>query len=234
MKVFAHRGESALFPENSRSAIQNCIDSEMFGVEIDLYQAENNFVVFHDRWLTRILGIQKRVTELTSENLSQIAGRDGLPIPDLEWVINTLAKSNLMLNIELKNIQCIDTFMGKLELFCKKYHFPVTRLLISSFNHNYLAQISRIRADLKLSLLTATHPIKVENQLPEFELYSVNLDMDCISAELIAAYKKLNYKVMVFTVDDDAEIKWLLEQGVDGIFSNDPRQACKIINNLGS
>ena len=234
MKIYAHRGESALFPENSRTAIKNCDDSQMHGVEIDLYQAGDEFVVFHDRWLTRILGIQKRVVDLTAENLTQIAGRDGQPLPNLKWIIQTFAQSKLEINLELKFITNISQFVQTLKALCANYEFPISRLFISSFNHSYLAQINVLWPEIKLSMLMATLPISIKEQLPKFELYSINFDMNCISAELIKSCQQLGYQVMVYTVDHEIEIEWLFNLGVDAIFSNDPRQANKIINNLNS
>lgn len=232
MWVFAHRGESAIYPENSRNAIAACDSSEMDGIEVDLYQAGNRFVVFHDRWMMRVLGLQKKVTELEPEELERIIGRDDNPLPDLTWLLATVVDKGLTLNIELKNIQDVAVFYRQLNALIETHQFDLEHLLISSFDHTYLLQLSELQPKLRLGLLTASLPLDVSHLIPSFPIYSVHLDMNCLSKELIDALKKHNVKVFVFTVDQESEIVWLLNHQVDGIFANDPRQAYKIINNL--
>lgn len=232
MWVFAHRGESAIYPENSRDAIAACDSSEMDGIEVDLYQAGDRFVVFHDRWMMRVLGLQKKITDLTPEELERIVGRDDKPLPDLAWLLKTTKDKELTLNIELKNIQDVALFHKQLSQLILELSFDVSRLLISAFDHTYLLQLSNLEPKLKLGLLTSSIPLDVAYLIPNFEIYSVHLDMNCISADLIQKLKKRGVKVFVFTVDQESEIDWLLNQQVDAIFANDPRQAYKIINNL--
>ena len=134
MWVFAHRGESAIYPENSRDAIAACDSSEMDGIEVDLYQAGDRFVVFHDRWRMRVLGLQKKVTDLTSEELERIVGRDDKPLPDLAWLLKTAKDKELTLNIELKNIhvshhQRSDEYLFTGECICVR----LVRKIIGSF-----------------------------------------------------------------------------------------------------
>lgn len=231
MWVFAHRGESAIYPENSQTAIEVCDNSEMYGIEIDLYQCEDNFVVFHDRWLTRILNIQKTTTSLTPKDLEEIQHRDGKPLPTLQWLIQSLANKGLVLNIELKNIQSSAQFVEQLKAYCAEFQFPHDALVISSFRHDFLQQISELWPEVKLGLLLATHPCPEQDFLPNFPIYSIHLDMDCISTQLIQRCHHLKHKVFVYTVDIEAEIIWLKNSKVDGIFANDPRAAYKTINN---
>jgi len=232
MKVFAHRGESALYPENSRSAIASCDSSGMAGVEIDLYQIENEFIVFHDRWLTRVLGIQKRTVDLTRSELNRLLGRDAQPIPTLEWVFETHKTSGLIINLELKEIHDIDWFLTCLKALCSRFQFKLENLLLSSFNHQYLVTIYHQAPEFKIGMILASHPIDAQTSLPPFPIYSVHLDMCCLSRTLISDYKRLGLEVYVFTVDQELEINWLLQANADGIFANAPREASRLINKL--
>lgn len=224
MKVFAHRGESAIYPENSQTAIELCDIHGMDGIEIDLYQTiDNNFVVFHDRWLTRILGRNKKTTDLQQSDLSELKGKDDKPIPTLSWTIAALAKKGLILNIELKHIRDIGLFYNELLSACESAQFDINLILVSSFNHQYLAEFAQLSSFIKLGYLVATHPTEDSKFTPNYPIHSVHLSMDCISPALIQKYQLLGYPVYVFTVDQKEEIIWLLEQKVDGVFSNNPR-----------
>lgn len=225
MKVFAHRGESAIYPENSQTAIQQCSRDGMDGIEIDLYQTiDDQFVVFHDRWMTRILGLNKRTVELTAADLEQLNGKDDKPLPTLAWTLATLANSGLVLNIELKNVNNIELFYQQLLDGCKLSQFDLNLIIISSFNHQYLADFAKQSTFIKLGLLVGTHPAADDILLPEFPIYSVHLDMDNISEGLIRRYQQLGVHIYVFTVDQEEEIDWLFKMKVDGIFANNPRQ----------
>ncbi|MDC2889483.1 glycerophosphodiester phosphodiesterase [Psychrosphaera algicola] len=225
MKVFAHRGESAIYPENSQTAIQQCSRDGMDGIEIDLYQTvDDQFVVFHDRWMTRILGLNKRTVDLTASDLAQLNGKDDKPLPTLAWTLAALANSGLILNIELKNIHNIELFYRQLLEGCEQSQFDLNLIIISSFNHQYLADFAKLSSFIKLGLLLGTHPAGDDLLLPDFPIYSVHLDMDNISEALIRRYQQLGVHIYVFTVDQEEEIDWLYEMNVDGIFANNPRQ----------
>ena len=232
MLIFAHRGESALHPENTQTAISHCNDEGMHGLEIDLFETPNDFVIFHDRWLTRLLNIDKHVTSLSEYDLDVIKGNDGLSIPNLEWLIRYCAPFKFILNIELKGLKSVTKFESELSRLCKKYDFDMNRIIVSSFNHQYLKQLSTLLPSLKLGLLLAINPIDINSLLNDFPIYSVHLDMDCIEPSIINRIHQENKKVFVFTIDHADEIEWLLNNGVDGIFANHPRQAFNIVQQL--
>lgn len=235
MKVFAHRGESAIFPENSQTAIAACHHHDMDGIEIDIYQTDDDqFVVYHDRWMTRILGLNKKTIELTYDDLQQLLGKDDKPIPTLDWTIQTLSQSGLMLNIELKYVRDIELFYRQLLSSCQSSQFDINQLIISSFNHQYLAEFAQLSSFIKIGYLLGTHPAEADALEPSFPIYSVHLDMDCLSAQLVQRFKQLGYPVFVFTVDQSEELLWLQEIGVDGVFSNNPKQVFTLLNNASS
>lgn len=234
MKVFAHRGMSAYYPENSRSAIAQCHHDAMSGIEIDVFQANDEFVIAHDRWLTRTIGIHKKAIQLNKQELSEILAKDGQPIATLPWVIETIKDNQLEVNLELKNIANIELFYQEFIRLLTLHQVSIDRFIVSSFNHNYLLDLHKLNAKLKLGLLLSTHPVDVSHYLQHFDIYSVHLDMDCISAQLINDVKKAGYQVFVFTVDNECEINWLLENGVNGIFANDPVNAGKVIKNFNN
>lgn len=232
MKIFAHRGISAHFPENSQTAISQCDSSIMAGVEIDLFQAGEEFIVIHDRWLTRLFDIDKKTINLTEDDVANIVGKDGKPIPTLEWLIEELADKSLILNIELKKIRSIGLFFKKLKLVCDKVNFPMENLIISSFNHVYLKKLYILDASLKLGLLLTNRPIDIKKYLTHFAVFSIHLDMDCVNKVFLNEVKALGTQVYIFTIDHTQEIQWCYQNEVDGIFANDPLHAFNVINGL--
>lgn len=232
MKVFAHRGISALHPENSQSAIQACKGESFYGVEVDLFQVDNDFFLMHDPWLSRVFGINKKITMMSKHELAQLTCPDAKPIPNLEWLVAELAEQPLMLNIEIKEIKDIALFVDRLAKLVEKYDFPTENLLISSFNHNYLKHISEHKPNWRLGLLLAHQPLDISPYLELMPIHSIHFSIEVVSAELIRAAKQKELQVFVYTVDQVIDIEFLYNNNVDGIFANHPTQAHKIINNL--
>ena len=230
MKIFAHRGISAIFPENSRSAINACVGQPFAGLEVDVFQVENEFFILHDHWLVRLFGIVKHINDLTTQEVRQLTCKDGQPVPTLDWLIQRLSNNELELNLELKKINNLDFFMAHLLRLCDKYAVNPNRLLISSFNHPYLLDIANKQPELRLGMLISAHPINITCLLNDFPLYSVHVDISCVTAELILQIHQNNLKAFVFTVDHQMDINWLKACNVDAIFANDPNQAYKFVN----
>lgn len=70
--MYAHRGlHDEVIPENSLSAFQNARDNG-FGVELDVqYTKDKKIVVFHDDTLTRMCGIDKKISDFTYAELKE-------------------------------------------------------------------------------------------------------------------------------------------------------------------
>lgn len=68
--IIAHRGASALAPENTLAAFRQAIEDGADGIEFDLRIARDGVpVVFHDATLKRIAGRENTVSSFTSEEL---------------------------------------------------------------------------------------------------------------------------------------------------------------------
>ncbi len=100
---FAHRGlHDSKYAENSLSAFSAAIDAG-FGIELDVrLSADGELVVFHDDTLLRVCGDERRVIDLTAEELSQISLL-GTPdtIPTFSQVLS-LVSGKVPLLVEIK------------------------------------------------------------------------------------------------------------------------------------
>ena len=72
MKVFAHRGASGDAPENTEAAIKLALSLPIHGVEIDVFAYEDEYVITHDRWLTRTTGLARKLSTLSRAELSTV------------------------------------------------------------------------------------------------------------------------------------------------------------------
>lgn len=110
--VIAHRACWKTAPENSLSAIENCIALGVDMVEIDVRQtADGELVVIHDKTLQRTTNGKGRVSALSLAELKQLKLRQERggeapltdeSIPTLEQALSA-AKGRILVNIDVKD-----------------------------------------------------------------------------------------------------------------------------------
>ena len=112
MKIWAHRGCSQMYPENTLLAFEKAAAIEgLTGIELDIQLTEDgHMVVFHDEKIDRTTNGTGELRNYTLEKLKSFridAGNGTYErIPTIEEVLDLLndrMRSGLKLNIELKN-----------------------------------------------------------------------------------------------------------------------------------
>lgn len=152
---YAHRGlhdEKHIAPENSLAAFKLAIDNN-YGIEFDVQLSKDNIpVVFHDFTLNRVCGVDKKVNELTFEELRMLRldGSDQI-IPHFQEVLD-LVDGKVPLIIEYKlpgnntkvceigdsvlrdydGLYCIESFNPLALRWYKKNHPEVVRGQLST------------------------------------------------------------------------------------------------------
>lgn len=101
---FAHRGlhtKDGEAPENSLASFERA-KLAGYGVELDIqFTADRQIVVFHDKDLTRMCGINKRVDALTYHELKELTLQGGQEhIPLLSDVLDLLGNTPLLCEIK--------------------------------------------------------------------------------------------------------------------------------------
>src|SRR4029453_19165367 len=93
--VFAHRGGSALAPENTIAAFDNGLALGADGLELDVHRSRDGVVVVHhDRLLDRTTGATGPLKERTAAELAT------LDVPTLTEVLRRYPETRII--IELK------------------------------------------------------------------------------------------------------------------------------------
>lgn len=230
MIIFAHRGYSFEYPENTMLAFKKCLEKGAKAIELDIHKTKDGkIVVMHDEDIERTLkgkGLIKDYTleELRKFNCKNIKFRDNdlCKIPILEEVINLIEDKDIFLNIEAKT-DVIDYKLEKDTLdIINKYNVR-DKVLISSFNHECIKRFKEIQKDIKYANLYGDKSINskdLTNKIKDLELYSINIDVELATKELVQNAHNNNIKVFVYTVNSIEVAKKLMEYGVDGIFTD--------------
>ena len=148
---FAHRGlHGEGRAENSLSAFASARD-EGFGIELDVrLSKDGRMVVFHDDTLTRVAGIDKRVDELTLDELKtcRLSGTEDT-VPTLAEVLE-LIDGRVPLLIEIKEDAGKSAVTRALVKELEGYRGPY---IVESFNPLSLKLFRRLRPDVPIGIL---------------------------------------------------------------------------------
>ena len=110
MKVYAHRGYSGKYPENTMLAFRKAAETGCDGIELDVQLTKDGkIVVIHDETVDRTTTGTGRVKDYTYEELIKLdaaklfGGKYGFcPIPSFEEYCQWAAGQDLVTNIEIK------------------------------------------------------------------------------------------------------------------------------------
>src|SRR4051794_39288785 len=107
-QIFAHRGYSASFAENTMGAFGEAEKAKADGIELDVQLTKDGeLVVIHDEKVNRTTSGNGFVKDFLYKDLRKLnANKKGVkkePIPALSEVLEWLKSNKLSCNIELKN-----------------------------------------------------------------------------------------------------------------------------------
>ncbi len=164
-QIFAHRGASAVAPENTLPAFEKALDLGADGIELDVQAtADGELVVLHDFSLERSTS---GVGLLRNHTLAQLAGIDAgihfsqsfanTPIPTLEQVFD-LVGDRCIVNVEIKNMDWDGgPEAGPLAHMIKQRGL-YQQVIVSSFNPFTLRKVRRLDPSIRLGFLYFTQP----------------------------------------------------------------------------
>ena len=137
-RVYAHRGDSAAYPENTLLAFRKAMESGAYGVELDLHAtADGTVVVIHDRSLERTTTGRGYVDEMTLAAVREADAGSGERVPTFAEVLE-LVGDRLHFDLEVKQPGIEAAVLDVLSAF------PATRWAISSFDWEILKRLREL------------------------------------------------------------------------------------------
>jgi len=222
MRVIAHRGASAERPENTLEAFELAIVQGADMVEFDVRLAAGEVpVVIHDGVVKLADGRRRRVALMAPEELRTLAV--GGPCPTLEAVLDLL-KGRLPFNLEIKELRAA----------VPAAHAVVAAgleaaALLSSFEVAALEAVALVAPASDRALLARLAPANAEALLHRLGARWIHLDHDGFEAAQVERFRRHGVAVQVYTVDQPEAILRLAEQGVAGVFTNQPAVALRVL-----
>src|SRR4051794_39185424 len=246
--IIAHRGASAVAPENTLTAFRNAIDARADGVELDIRMAAEGVpVVIHDATLQRTAGLAGRVNKMTSSQLSQTDvgswfnrryperaedSYTGETVPTLEKALGCLGDIDGLVYLEIKTGSTSEVAPltdAAAEIISNSALMP--NIIVQCFD---LAVISRMRIRLPKVKTAALfgprlrHFVRGRQRIVDLALEHgaghLSLHKTLVNKETVELANVAGLPVTVWTVDDPRAFERYSELGVFAAITNDPKR----------
>ena len=240
-KIYAHRGASGYAPENTLRAFALAADMGADGVELDVQiSKDGRLVVFHDDELSRLTGFTGSVADYTYAELCRMpvihavdaTERDVAPL--LEDVLALLHERGLSVSIELKNSRAAFPALEEKTIEAVEKAGMREKTIYSSFNHYSLLKVRRLDPNAVCGLLYDAmlyQPWDYARQLGVQALHPHFSEPTFVTGEVEAAHR-LGLSVNVWTVNEEADLRRMAEMNCDGIISNYPDVALRVLREV--
>jgi len=241
--LFAHRGFSGRYPEHSPVAFRAALEKTASdGIESDVHiTKDGKLVIFHDASVERTSNGKGFIKDHTFEEMLQLdigswmsPEFTGEHVWSLGQLLDFCKESQLLLNLELKNYEVFYQGLEQMVIdeICSRR--MQDQVFVSSFNHISMQQFKSICPDIKTGLLydkpflDMDHYIRrsnADNMHPRYMLLQYQ-------PELMELYHGRGMKVNTWTVNEESDMRDMIDRGVDCIISNYPDLLCRVADEM--
>lgn len=230
MQVYAHRGASGEYPENTLLAFEQAIAQQSDGIEFDVQHAKDGLVIAHDRFLIH----NEETFWLADHNIDTLKTLDlgnNQRIPTLIESLKAI-KGRCACNIELKQLHELGEVKAILSHTLESGLLQPEQIVVSSFDHHLLPEVQGWQLGIETAAIIASNPLKLADFASDMAIQAIHADVHTVTPQLIDSAHEQGLAVRVYTVDQQRDISHLLQWGADAIFSNFPARAKRVIESL--
>lgn len=237
VKVIAHRGASALAPENTLAAFEKALYLGVDGIELDVQLTrDGELVVCHDERVDRTtdgVGLVKdfSLTEIKRLDAGSWFGASyrGERIPTLGEVLELIKHKQVLLNIEIKSgVIVYPDIESKVIDLLERYSY-IEQAIVSSFNHYSLVAVRQLNSSVATGVLYMAGLYQPWEYARKLGANAIHPYFYSAKPEIIAGARQTGVKIHPFTVDDPVYLKQLIAAQVDAVITNYPDRALAIV-----
>ena len=236
MKVFAHRGYSGKYPENTMEAFRGASAAGADGIELDVQLSKDGqLVIIHDETLDRTTTGKGYVKDYTLSELKQLdaSGKlfSDLQLPSFEEYCEWVKNTPLITNIELKtSIVYYEEIEEKTAEMVKAFRLE-DRVIFSSFNHLSIVRMKQLLPECPVGALVEHDDLQNAGYYCSrfgFEYY--HPDGSLFTKENAENCREHGVGVNVWTVNDLKMFENMTDWGVDGVITNYPKVLAELLH----
>lgn len=232
-QIFAHRGFSASFPENTMAAFIEAEKAGADGIELDIQLTKDGeIVVIHDEKVDRTTSGIGYVKDFSFKEIRKLnANKTGIkkePIPALTEVLEWLKTNQLICNIELKN--GVLSYEGMEEKAIQLiHHYGLSeRIIFSSFNHYSIVHCYRLAPEIETAPLYFEGIFMPWIYAQSIRAKGIHPKYNAITDEIIKKAIENNIAVRPYTVNKDAVMQRLFKVNCTAFITDDPAKAIRL------
>lgn len=236
-KIFAHRGYSGKYPENTMIAFKKALECGVDGIELDVQLTKDGeVVIIHDETIDRTTTGKGFVVDYTYEELEKFDASFKFKdlgfnkIPTLREYFQLVKDYDIVTNVELKT--GINEYLGieeKVWELIKEYNLE-EKVIISSFNHFSVMRMKKIAPQLKYGFLSEDWIIDAGKYTHSHGVQCYHPRFNNLVPDVIKELKKYNLEINTWTVNLEEDMKYLYSNNIDVIITNYPELAQEIKN----
>lgn len=232
-EVQAHRGASAIAPENTIAAFRAAAEAGARWVELDVaFLADETLVVIHDDSVDRTTSGTGSLGALTRADLDRLdAGAwfdgkfAGERLPTLAEAIAALSELGLSANVEIKqhkHHKSLDQLVRAVQADISK-RGPRTEIMISSFDPEALKAMHAIEPELEMAMLWGRPPEDWAEQLAAIPATTIHMHYKALCIGMLEETAKRGIKVRAWTCNNPIELVSFWGAGLTGVITDDPK-----------
>jgi len=234
--IFAHRGSSFHHAEQSRESFLAAIEEGADGIECDVrLTADGVAFCWHDRDLSRLTGSHQPISKVTSSELKSMEildpadpllgkkERRGTPI-SLEELAGIASEAKIRLLVETKHpVLAGSAIEEEVARIIRRFKIEIHLL---SFSFTAISRAMRLMPEFEhVQLLQHSQLIP----LAQSEIIGLDIELIRRDQTLVPSLIAKGKHLFVYTVNDDDEFRSLANQGVEGIITDIPAQAKRVL-----
>ena len=242
LQRIAHRGASGqgLAPENTLAAYEKAIEIGVDAVEIDVHlTADNQVVVIHDRAVDRTTDGSGSVDTMTLSEIRELSAGSWFSsefaserIPTLEEVLELVGWRALLL-VEVKTEEAADKAVAII-----RAQRAQSRVVIQSFLGPAVRTVNRLDNRIPTAfLMTGGEAVLrrkagLVKRVLKLGANALALKYTAATPDLVNMFLCRAMGIWVWTVDEEEDMREMIEMGVGGIITNYPNRLNKVISEM--
>ncbi|MBJ3785035.1 glycerophosphodiester phosphodiesterase family protein [Devosia sediminis] len=232
-EVQAHRGASAIAPENTIAAFRAAAEAGAKWVELDVaLSADGTLVVIHDDSVDRTSSGTGSLGDLTAAQISGFDGGawfdarfTGERIPTLAETIAALGELGLSANVEIKqhkHHKSLDQLVHTVQADIGR-RSAKTDIMISSFDPEALKAMHQLEPGLEMAMLWGRPPEDWAEQLAAIPATTIHMHFKALSIGMLEETTRRGIKVRAWTCNDPVQLVSFWGAGLTGVITDDPK-----------
>ena len=250
--VIAHRGASAVYPENTIPAFVAGIDEGADMIEVDVHMNRDaELIVIHDDTLERTTNVRSVYPDradlsVSSMTTAEIAALDagswkapsfaGVVVPHLDEVLDLVHATRTGLLLEVKHpaqypgiAEAIAESLAAVPGYLERA-LAAGLLVVQSGDWSFVREFHALVPEIPVGVLGRPSP----DELREFATWvdQVNPRYTVADPEYLGLVHELGMASLVWTVDGVENMEKAVDLGADGIITNMPDTLVQVVEEL--